>query len=792
MLTQILSINNEPKQEQENLKLGLLSENEVINSYIIKNRMNTNSGEAEVYICEKDNQKYVLKYYYNLTPKYEILEKLKGIGNPDIVSLYEYGEYNDHFYEILEYAAGGALNTRNADGKYKYIPVTEDKAVGIVKEIINGLNECHKLGIVHRDIKPGNIFYKNATGDDILIGDFGISSYVDVEDGMSKHLTQTSARTEGYFAPEAYSGVIGSEIDYYALGVTLWELLTGKEPFVGSDGKALFPGQIVNDTIQGKVVDNLLNRSPNLSLRMKTLIRGLMTICHDKRWNYDSVTRFLNGEDVTVFQEVNQLPPITIKDKQCTSYKEIAEQLLEDKEYGIQFVFKGGLVRYLVKINKSFADKLADKLDEYSANDNMEEGLLYAAYKICPNLGFKLSDKISVCSIRDIEDILKNRPYLILPYLKDKSKGLFQYLNVIGMSEISEKVWQIVEKSNYDDFIVPKILLAFTGNTISPFKDGVNDKIVLSTMKDFARLPENLKKRVMLFVDAANISVCAWLENASGKDINQWRKLSVSLNSEDEKLPKFDLFCRLLIKNYQIPELPGTETEINNIIDLLNENGVSKGLLSDFFFKKLFDLKNYAECSKLLEAALDCSYEDLCYGIDFYVAKYAECCLKLNDSSKSLKFFEMAQKLNPKVANYYILGAMAALNVENTTSAFNMAEKAVSRAPDNKWALYVKGAAFYAKEKYTEAVSTITLAIEMEKQELFLNLRADAYDKLAEKGAPEFKKKAADDRAKAKNAKKQIDLTVEIPKINSFKQNNDLEKARFEQFSKLKAEAKGV
>jgi serine/threonine protein kinase len=207
---------------------GLLQVDEAVNGYTVQRRMAADTGEAEIYICAKDGGTFILKYYYTKRPKEDVLKKLKGAKHPDIVQLIEYGDYNSRFYEILEYAEGVALNEKTRDGSWKYLPVTEENVLQIVKEAVNAFAACHKAGIIHRDIKPGNLFYKNANGTDLLIGDFGISSSYDIQDGMSKHLTQTAARTEGYAAPEAYSGVIGPETDYYSLGVPCGNCLPGK------------------------------------------------------------------------------------------------------------------------------------------------------------------------------------------------------------------------------------------------------------------------------------------------------------------------------------------------------------------------------------------------------------------------------------------------------------------------------------------------------------------------------------------------------------------------------------
>ena len=516
--------NNNNNPVNNNASTGLLAIGEIINGYTITSLLRSDSGEAEIYICTKDNTEYVLKYYYNCNPKTEILEKIKSFNHPDVISLYEYGNYKEHFFEILEYAKGGSLDTKLPNGRYKYLPVSEETAVQIVKETINAFDACHKAGIIHRDIKPGNLFYKNADGSDILVGDFGISSQFDVEDGMSKHFTQAAARTEGYSAPEVYSGVIGSELDYYSLGVTLWELLTAKEPFVNENGNNMFPNEIMLNTIQGKMCDLLLSRAPELSPRMKNLIRGLMITRHDKRWNHDLVSRYLDGEEIPLFQEVTSIPSVTIGTTECTSFKDISQILITGSQEARDFVYKGLLPRYLARVDQKLASRISDKIDEYSANNQLDKGLFYIAYTLCPNLEFWISKDLCIRSLSDIEKLLETNPDLILPFLLDESKNFYNYLYVMGMKDACKKIKEIVEKSSNQYIIVPKILVALHGNDIVPFQDGVNNNLHLRDLKQLDNLAENLKQRILYLIDADNREVCAWIENLSGKDLTVWRK----------------------------------------------------------------------------------------------------------------------------------------------------------------------------------------------------------------------------------------------------------------------------
>jgi serine/threonine protein kinase len=375
-------IQNSPPEEK-------LQPGSILNGYEVQSRLSANSGEAEIYLSNKNSKKFVIKHYYpNFKPKYEILERLKGIDHPDIINLYEYGMRNDRFFEIMDFAEGGSLADKDSNGNFKYLPMRENIVLGVIKEIVNAFNYCHTKGIIHRDIKPGNLFYKNADGSDILVGDFGISSELDLEGGMSKRITTTS-RTEGYAAPEIYSGIIGKEIDYYALGTTIFELLTGVMAFAGRN-----EGHIMRDTMQGRVIEDLLSRdeAKNFSSRMQQLIKGLLTVRHDKRWGFGEVDRFLKGETISVFQEkLKNIPPLKINDIQSSDLAEIARALAKYPEPSKKMLYRGLISRW-AEFEPPLALKIGDIAEENNTYGRQDYGLYQLIYLLDPNFPYKTED----------------------------------------------------------------------------------------------------------------------------------------------------------------------------------------------------------------------------------------------------------------------------------------------------------------------------------------------------------------------------------------------------------------
>jgi len=549
--TVVISNKNTENATVAALSGGMLCPGEEVGSFRVDRLIATSGGEAEIYLCTsrqaqgtKGGENFVLKYYYTKKANREAEEKLKSFSHQNIISILDCGEYKDRFFAILEYASGGALDDKLPDGSYKYLPLSEKDAQQIVRETVNAFEACHKVGIIHRDIKPGNLFYKNQEalpngkykGTGLMVGDFGIASVFEVDVGMSKHMTETGAKTEGYAAPEAYSGVIGKEYDYYSLGVTLWVLLTGLEPFVNDKGQALYSGQITLDTIQGKTADNLLSRSPKMSASMQKLIRGLLTVRHDKRWKYEEVTRHLAGENVELFTEVRTLPLVEIGGENCSSYQEIARAIINHPKEGKNFVFKGGLLNYLVNIDQKLVDRLMDMIDSYSSEKREDEGIVFIAYSLCPNIAFPLEHGLSISSLEEMFTVLNTDPDAILPYLRDESRGFYAYLEVSGLGEHGKKVKEIVNATTGDIRAVSRIIATFQGNEINPFQDGINNECRLVSLEDLYNLPDHLKKRVMIFIERNYGLLPAWIENLTGKNLDTWFSL---LSGKKDRLTRW-------------------------------------------------------------------------------------------------------------------------------------------------------------------------------------------------------------------------------------------------------------
>jgi serine/threonine-protein kinase len=152
-------------------------------------------------------------------------EAVARLQHPMIVQIYDVGEDAGCPYLALEFVDGGSLADRIAG-----TPWQPSAAATLMQSLALTLDAVHKSGIVHRDLKPANILL---TGDGTpKISDFGVAKLLDRGGGPTQ--TGDIVGTPSYMAPEQAGGrrgAIGPATDVYALGVILYELLTGRPPF---------------------------------------------------------------------------------------------------------------------------------------------------------------------------------------------------------------------------------------------------------------------------------------------------------------------------------------------------------------------------------------------------------------------------------------------------------------------------------------------------------------------------------------------------------------------------------
>ena len=184
-------------------------------------------GFGEVYYATSDAGKEVaLKLIRrNLEVELRGIRHCLNLKHPNLLLIYDIREDDQgDKWVVMEYVTGQRLEEAIA-AHPSGMPL--DDAMAWLDGIGAGVAYLHDHGIVHRDLKPGNIFSEEGL---VKVGDYGLSKFI----SCSRRSGQTeSVGTVHYMAPEVANGRYGKEIDIYALGVMLFEMLTGRVPFEG-------------------------------------------------------------------------------------------------------------------------------------------------------------------------------------------------------------------------------------------------------------------------------------------------------------------------------------------------------------------------------------------------------------------------------------------------------------------------------------------------------------------------------------------------------------------------------
>ena len=273
-MTALLEMNPSPVQSDEvdlqvkpPMRFTYQSGSRPLEGYTIKRGVGR-GGFGEVYFAVSDAGKEVaLKLIRrNLEVELRGVTHCLNLKHPNLVALYDIksDEHEDRWV-VMEYVSGESLE--DAIDRYpEGMPVAE--AMHWFDGICAAVAYLHDHGIVHRDLKPANIFVDDGI---VKIGDYGLSKFI----SCSRRSGQTeSVGTVHYMAPEIANGRYGREIDAYALGIILYEMITGRVPFEGES--------------VGEVLMKHLTAEPKLELLdepFRTVVRGAMAKDPEQRIN---------------------------------------------------------------------------------------------------------------------------------------------------------------------------------------------------------------------------------------------------------------------------------------------------------------------------------------------------------------------------------------------------------------------------------------------------------------------------------------------------------------------------
>src|SRR5512138_176666 len=187
-----------------------------------------------------------------------------------IVPVYDVGEADGQPYFVMRYMNGGSLSERIKAGG-----LTIEDATRILGAIAPGLDEAHSKGIIHRDIKPSNILFDKR--DNPYSSDFGIAKLTQAQSG---NVTGSAIiGTPAYMAPEQAQGdEIDGRADIYALGIILYEMVTGRQPYEADTPMAVAIKHITDP------VPHILEANPKLPEGMETIIQTAMAKSKNDRY----------------------------------------------------------------------------------------------------------------------------------------------------------------------------------------------------------------------------------------------------------------------------------------------------------------------------------------------------------------------------------------------------------------------------------------------------------------------------------------------------------------------------
>ena len=443
--------------------------------------LSDNSGEAQIFLVEKDGKEFVLKIYYpNFDVNKTILQTVLNFDFEMIVRVFDYGKtYVDgkhRYYELMEYLQGGSLADYKLGGDI-------DKFRRIALQGAAALAYCHGCNILHKDVKPSNLFFRDKEHTELVLGDFGISSIIE-QDGKSHKTTQ--ARTPIYAAPEMYSDVIDGMVeispaaDFYSLGICLMALWLGENPMSTNERV------MMRQKNEGRLPH--INELPE---RVKMIVQGLTVVNPINRWGYEQVEQWFQGGSPQVdlsspFLKYKSFIVDPDKNLVADNIHELVPMLLDNEKLAIGYLYNGKIGSWLESCgNEKLSTIVKDiVVNRYPADQRA--GLMSAVYMMEPTFPYKdvkgnLCDDvhsiaISVLSYQNDYGVLLTNP----------NDSLFLYLESHTKCDV-DRIRSYFKQTEKNDMRIPIMRLVFEIDPDIPLMAKYPSSSIKEIVKTFGR-----------------------------------------------------------------------------------------------------------------------------------------------------------------------------------------------------------------------------------------------------------------------------------------------------------------
>lgn len=241
-------------------------------------------------------------------------QAIAQMRHPNILNVFDFGEFEGTPYMIVEYVPGGSLADRLGQGQ-----LDTTTALKYLKGIASGLDYAHSKGVIHRDVKPANVLLE--ADDTPVIADFGLAKLL--QGSSLKSMTGVTTGTPAYMAPEQVTGSkVGPAADRYSLATIAYEMLTGVIPFDGEALMELLYAQVHREPPPPT------SRNSSLNPRVDSVImRGL---AKDPAARWETCTAFVDALAAALTRPAREEARTVVMHRQVSSTMPLAEAAIVD------------------------------------------------------------------------------------------------------------------------------------------------------------------------------------------------------------------------------------------------------------------------------------------------------------------------------------------------------------------------------------------------------------------------------------------------------------------------------